>query len=293
MSYVKIDKETWRQCALYIFMNVKFIDCLNLTEHGVWKSLEMSHLHSINLELGCLRGQRPTFCLVILLQKKLEIESQNNSLFREVWQQKKKGRKKPLGPRKKSCSSQNRQDTTTVGAKACGAEHREKTKDTKVNLCWRKLEKLPGGVSRRHSPLSAKSRTERARLHRALHGVYSFITCVFGIVLRSADYSRCTETRPRYFLRVSEFFSDSDKILAAASTAALGALEAEPGKPANVEWDPEEVTSSSTFGIWTIQSLCFSVFIQILKNHRVNNLPSFCFKFLNQRLIDCQSRIAP
>ena len=102
MSYVKIDKETWRQCALYIFiMNVKFIDCLNLTEHGVWKSLEMSHLHSINLELGCLRGQRPTFCLVILLQKKLEIESQNNSLFREVWQQKKKGRKKPLGPRKK------------------------------------------------------------------------------------------------------------------------------------------------------------------------------------------------
>lgn len=147
----------------------------------------------------------------------------------------KKGRKKPLGPRKKSCSSQNRQDTTTVGAKACGAEHREKTKDTKVNLCWRKLEKLPGGVSRRHSPLSAKSRTERARLHRALHGVYSFITCVFGIVLRSADYSRCTETRPRYFLRVSEFFSDSDKILAAASTAALGALEAEPGKPANVE----------------------------------------------------------
>ena len=91
MSYVKIDKETWRQCALYIFiMNVKFIDCLNLTEHGVWKSLEMSHLHSINLELGCLRGQRPTFCLVILLQKKLEIESQNNSLFREVWQQKKR-----------------------------------------------------------------------------------------------------------------------------------------------------------------------------------------------------------
>ena len=63
----------------------------------------------------------------------------------------------------------------------------------------------------------------------------SFITCVFGIVLRSADYSRCTETRPRYFLRVSEFFSDSDKILLAVAEAALGAHEAEPGKPANVE----------------------------------------------------------
>ena len=123
---------------------------------------------------------------------------------------------------------------------------------------------------------------------------YSFITCVFGIVLRSADYSRCTETRPRYFLRVSEFFSDSDKILLAVAEAALGAHEAEPGKPANVEWDPEEVTSSSTF-LGSEHSVNFSVgYIQIqISNQNRANTRILPFKFSKpiSRLI--QSQFAP
>ena len=100
--------------------------------------------------------------------------------------------KRALGPRK---SCQNRQDT------AFRVASRKNSEGYKGKSLAKALE-FPDGKWRRQTPLSERADGERRESD-------SFITCVFGIVLRSAD----STTRPRYFLRVSEFFSDSDKIL--------------------------------------------------------------------------------
>ena len=108
------------------------------------------------------------------LQISAEIEeNQNNSLFRRSVTTEKKSWKKPLGPRKKKVAAAK---IVKTQQQLSGGEHAEeqsiakKTKDTKVNLCWRKLEKLPGGAPRRHSPLS-QTRGRRERDLRALHGL--------------------------------------------------------------------------------------------------------------------------
>ena len=163
---------------------------------------------------------------------------------------------------------QNRQDTTTVER-----EHREKNskgyKGKSLAKAWNFQAEF-GGAERRWTGKSG--RRERESLCWCTV-VDSFITCVFGIVLRSADYSRCTETRPRYFLRVSEFFSDSDKILAALSRAHRGSgSRARAGKTGQCGVRPRggNILALSTFGIWTSFSLSFQLGYFVISNPQVS-----------------------
>ena len=127
-----------------------------------------------------------------------------------------------LGPRKKLPKSSRHNKLRAS---------RKTSKDTKgksLAKAW-----VPIGEWRRDSPLPrAATAEERGRVGAR----DSFITCVFGIVLRSADSTvrgLVTSCACRNFFLTPTKFS-------------LYYESFEPGKPANVEWDPEEETSSTT-----------------------------------------------